>query len=122
MRSTGPSRTVCEYRSIDGNWIRAPKAMGFCTYHRGYLTEKQVKLHGCRTRHKGICARLRDMEGRSERMNAEQRLQSVLDKILHKLTNIDMNVSRIEKELKKHRDESKCKEGVCNQRTEDDLK
>lgn len=75
--------------------------------------EKQVKLHGCRTRHKGICARLRDMEGRSERMNAEQRLQSVLDKILHKLANIDMNVSRIEKELKKHRDESICKDAVC---------
>lgn len=118
LRSTGRSRQATEYRAIDGNWVREPK--GYCTYHRGYLTEKQMKVHKCYAKHGGICRRLKDMEGRYEAVNAEQRLQSALDKILHKLTSIDMNVSRLEKTLKMYREESKCKEGVCNQ--EDDGK
>lgn len=118
LRSTGQNRQVTEYRAIDGNYSR--NVVGYCTYHRGYLTEKQMKVHKCYAKHGGICRRLKDMEGRYEAVNHQERIESYLQKILHKLTNIDMNVSRLEKTLKMYREESKCKDGVCNQ--EDDGK
>ena len=105
LRSTGQNRQVTEYRAIDGNYSR--NVVGYCTYHRGYLTEKQMKVHKCYAKHGGICRRLKDMEGRYEAVNAEQRLQSALDKILHKLTNIDMNISRLQKQITKMQNESK---------------
>lgn len=44
-----------EYRLIDGNW--SAKAVAYCTYHHGYLTEPLMKVHKCRKRQ---CKRLRD--------------------------------------------------------------
>ena len=44
-----------EYRLIDGNW--SPRAVAYCTYHHGYLTEPLMKVHKCRKRQ---CQRLRD--------------------------------------------------------------
>lgn len=47
------------YMSIDGNWIKKPVA--FCTRYRGMLSEKQIKLHGCRFKFNGQCKRLREL-------------------------------------------------------------
>lgn len=44
-----------EYRLIDGNW--SPRAVAYCTYHHGYLTEALMKVHGCKKRQ---CQRLRE--------------------------------------------------------------
>ena len=44
-----------EYRLIDGNW--SPRAVAYCTYHHGYLTEPLMKVHKCRKRQ---CQRLRE--------------------------------------------------------------
>lgn len=44
-----------EYRLIDGNW--SPRAVAYCTYKHGYLTEALMKVHKCRKRE---CQRLRE--------------------------------------------------------------
>lgn len=43
-----------EYRLIDNNW--STRAIAYCTYHHGYLTEALMKVHGCKKRK---CQRLR---------------------------------------------------------------
>ncbi len=40
---------------IDGN-LSSQKVVGYCRYHRGYLTVKQIRVHKCLTRQ---CVRLR---------------------------------------------------------------
>ena len=51
-----------EYRLIDGNW--SPRAVAYCTYHHGYLTEALLKVHKCR---KKQCKRLRENIEEQER-------------------------------------------------------
>ena len=46
-----------EYRLIDGNW--SAKAVAYCTYHHGYLTEALMKVHKCKKRE---CHRLMTIE------------------------------------------------------------
>ncbi len=41
------------YELIDGNWTRHPAA--WCHYHKGYLTEKLMKTHKCKSKN---CRRL----------------------------------------------------------------
>lgn len=44
-----------EYKLIDGNW--SPRAVAYCTYHHGCMTEALMKVHKCRERQ---CKRLKD--------------------------------------------------------------
>ena len=44
-----------EYRLIDGNW--SSRAVAYCTYHHGYLTEALMKVHKCKKRK---CQRLKE--------------------------------------------------------------
>ena len=37
-----------EYRLIDGNWTYHPTA--YCTYYKGFLTQKLSKTHRCKER------------------------------------------------------------------------
>lgn len=50
-----------EYRLIDGNW--SPRAVAYCTYHHGALTEALMKVHKCRQRQ---CKRLREIDDEKE--------------------------------------------------------
>lgn len=83
------------YKTIDGNYSK--QAIGYCTYHHGYLTVKQMRTHQCKRKHGGVCSRLQDMNGRYEHMN----MQSSLDKMIDRLTKIDTTLNRILKELQK---------------------
>lgn len=104
MRQKQNSERV-EYRTITGQW--SPHPAFYCAYYKAYLTEQQAKQHHCFSKHgKGICVKLCDTERKGVRVTNEQRMQSVLDKILHKLTNIDMNISRLLKQLEKMQDRS----------------
>ena len=47
-------RTEYEYRCIDGNWTVFPVA--YCTYYHGALTQKMMKVHGCKKRN---CQRMK---------------------------------------------------------------
>lgn len=44
-----------EYRLIDNNWTRRPKA--YCKRYHGYLTDGLMKTHKCRERN---CRRLQE--------------------------------------------------------------
>jgi hypothetical protein len=46
------------------------------------------------------------MERKGVKVTNEQRVQSYLEKILHKLTNLDMNVSRLLRAIEKVQNES----------------
>ena len=51
-----------EYRLIDSNW--SAKAVAYCTYKHGYLTEPLMKVHKCRKRQ---CQRLITKEEAEQR-------------------------------------------------------
>lgn len=82
------SRDTDYFKSIDGNMVKSPVA--YCTYsrHRGYLTEKQIKVHGCLKRG---CPRLSRLEceyweerkNRKKKTKLEKRqfLERVYDKV-----------------------------------------
>lgn len=40
-----------EYLLIDGNWGLKPK--GFCRYHKGWVTQKIMDIHGCMKKRQG---------------------------------------------------------------------
>lgn len=90
-----------EYRTISGAWT--PRPMYYCAYYKAYLTEPQARQHHCRNKHgKGICVKLTDLDRKGIKVTNEQKLQSLLDKILNKLTHIDMNISRMQKQCQEH--------------------
>ncbi len=68
------------YRTIDGNYARA--VIGYCQYHRGYITSKQARTHRCHLKHGGVCPRLQDMEKRCIRkMKTEVFYDKMLDRM-----------------------------------------
>lgn len=88
------TKEVTEYRSIDGNWVLKPVA--WCGYHRGYVTAKQVKIHGCHRKHGGTCSRLLDMEGGSiKRMNQTQ----YQDKMIDRMQKLEASINRAVRSL-----------------------
>jgi len=88
------TKEVTEYRSIDGNWVLEP--VGWCGYHRGYVTAKQVKIHGCHRKHGGTCSRLQDMEGGNiKRMNAQQ----YQDKMIDRMQKLEASINRAVRSL-----------------------
>ena len=103
-KGTGKSERI-EYRTVSGAW--SPRVVYYCAYYKAYLTEPQSRQHHCTNKHgKGICVKLCDMERKGVKVTNEQRVQSYLEKILHKLTNIDMNVSRLLRAIEKVQNES----------------
>ena len=87
-------KQVMEYRAIDGNWILRP--IGWCQYHHGYLSEKQMKTHKCMSRHGGVCGRFQTMEGEYLRkMKSEQ----FYDRTIDRLTKMEATLNRISKSL-----------------------
>jgi hypothetical protein len=95
-----------EYRTVSGAWT--PRPVYYCAYHKGYLTEPQARQHHCTNKHgKGVCVKLCDTDRKGIKMTHEQREISFLEKILNKLTNIDMNISRLQKQVDKIQIESK---------------
>lgn len=91
---TEAMKQVMEYRAIDGNWILRP--IGWCQYHHGYLSEKQMKTHKCMSRHGGVCGRFQTMEGEYLRkMKSEQ----FYDRAIDRLTKMEATLNRISKSL-----------------------
>jgi len=94
-----------EYRTVSGAWT--PRPIYYCAYHKGYLTEPQARQHHCTNKHgKGVCVKLCSLDRKGVKMTHEQREISFLEKILNKLTNIDMNISRLQKQVDKMQKES----------------
>ena len=82
------------FRSIDGNWISKP--VGYCTYHRGYVSERQARVHKCHRKHGGTCGRLANMEGRLiKRMNQQQ----FYDKMISRMDKMIVAMNKLSKTL-----------------------
>ena len=104
-KGTGKSERM-EYRTVSGAWT--PRPVYYCAYHKGYLTEPQARQHHCTNKHgKGVCVKLCDMERKGVKVTNEQRMQSMMDKMLHKLTNIDMNIAKLLKQIERMQNASK---------------
>lgn len=88
------TKEVTEYRSIDGNWVLKP--VGWCGYHRGYVTAKQVKIHGCHRKHGGTCSRLLDMEGGNIK---QMRQDAFYDKMLDRMQKLEASINRAVRSL-----------------------
>lgn len=53
--------TQYEYKCIDGNWTIYPVA--YCSYHKGVLTAKMIKVHKCYKKRNGKgCVQLKEVE------------------------------------------------------------
>lgn len=98
---TEAMKQVMEYRAIDGNWILRP--IGWCQYHHGYLSEKQMKTHKCMSRHGGICGRFQTVKGEYvKRMNQQQfydKMLSRMDKMAASLDKIARSLEAISKSI-----------------------
>lgn len=66
-----------EYETIDYNWSNRP--IGYCHYHRGYITSKQVKIHNCLKKCPGGCNRFEALDCTFFRENPEL-LPKIYDK------------------------------------------
>jgi hypothetical protein len=79
LRSTGHDEQDY-YTSIDGNPLKNPTA--YCTHYHGYLSERLIKVHRCRKKHGGACARLQNMKGENiRRMNQTQFFDRLIDRM-----------------------------------------
>lgn len=82
------------YKSIDGNPIKNP--VGYCMYHKGYVSDRQAKVHRCFRKHGGTCGRMKDMEGRNIRKMTSQQYY---DKVVDRLTKMETVLIRMGKAL-----------------------
>lgn len=82
------------FRSIDGNWILRP--VGYCTYHRGYVSERQARVHKCHRKHGGTCGRLANMEGRLIKNMTQQQFY---DKIVDRMDKLIVATNKLTKTL-----------------------
>ena len=93
------TKEITEYRAIDGNWVKAPE--GYCSRYKGYLTKKQIAVHGCMKRHGGICGRFQTVKGEYvKRMNQQQfydKMLSRMDKMAASLDKIARSLEAISK-------------------------
>ena len=84
-----------DYRTIDGNYAKA--VIGYCQYHRGYVTSKQARTHRCHLKHGGVCPRLQDMEGKCVRkMKTEVFYDKMLDRMDKMITAMNKLTRTIE--------------------------
>ena len=84
--------TRLEYLTLDRNWCTTP--VGYCSYHRKYITERQMKLHRCMVRHGGICHRFRTMKGGNKRKMVQEKY---FDKHLDQLKKIETSLNKLSK-------------------------
>lgn len=95
------TKEITEYRAIDGNWVKAPE--GYCSRYKGYLTKKQIAVHGCMKRHGGICGRFQTVKGEYvKRMNQQQfydKMLSRMDKMAASLDKIARSLEAISKSI-----------------------
>jgi len=97
LRSTGHEETkqVTEYKTIDGNWSQRPVA--YCSRYKGYLTEKQMRVHNCQAKHGGECGRLQDMRGGYiRRMRQEQYQDRMIDRMDKMVTALNRTSKSLE--------------------------
>ena len=101
MRSTGHEQQDY-YTSIDGNPLKNPTA--YCTHYHGYLSERLIKVHRCRKKHGGACARLQNMKGENiRRMNQTQffdRLIDRMDKMIVAINKLTRAIEAMQKSSK----------------------
>ena len=101
MRSTGHEQQDY-YASIDGNPLKNPTA--YCTHYHGYLSERLIKVHRCRKKHGGACARLQNMKGENiRRMNQTQffdRLIDRMDKMIVAMNKLSKTLEAMQKSNK----------------------
>lgn len=87
------------FKSIDGNMIRNP--VGYCTYHRGYVSQRQAMVHKCYRKHGGTCGRLTNMRGKKVRDMTQQqfydKMISRMDKMCGSLDKIARMLESIQK-------------------------
>ena len=93
-------RTIIDYfKSIDGNMIRNP--VGYCTYHRGYVSQRQAMVHKCYRKHGGTCGRLTNMRGKRVRDMTQQqfydKMVSRMDKMCGSLDKIARMLEAMQK-------------------------
>ena len=81
-----------EYQSLDGNWVLFP--IGYCTWHKRYITEKQAKIHRCHAKHGGVCGRYQNMKGEYVR---KMKVEQYYDKQIDKLTRIETALNKLVK-------------------------
>ena len=83
-----------DYRTIDGNYAKA--VIGYCQYHRGYITSKQARIHRCHLKHGGVCPRLQDMEKRCIR---KVKTEVFYDKMLDRMDKMITAMNKLTKAL-----------------------
>ena len=96
-----------EFQTVDGSWCKSPVA--WCHRYKAYLSNKQTQLHGCYTRHKGICRRLQAINRDGDviggvKVTIEQQINSKLDKILDNAVKARADLSRIQKDVRRMRE------------------
>ena len=82
------------FKSIDGNMIRNP--VGYCTYHRGYVSQRQAMVHKCYRKHGGTCGRLTNMSGRRVR---DMKTEQFYDKFLSRMDKMCGSLDKIARML-----------------------
>ena len=108
-----------EYQSLDGNWVLFP--IGYCTWHKRYITEKQAKIHRCHAKHGGVCGRYQNMKGEYVRnMKNEQYFDRMVDRMdkltvaVNKLVKTFENISNFcDMMVELYREESISKAEQC---------
>ena len=108
-----------EYQSLDGNWVLFP--IGYCTWHKRYITEKQAKIHRCHAKHGGVCGRYQNMKGEYVRnMKNEQYFDRMVDRMdkltvaVNKLVKTFQNISNFcDMMVELYREESISKAEQC---------
>lgn len=82
------------FKSIDGNMIRNP--VGYCTYHRGYVSQRQAMVHKCYRKHGGTCGRLTNMRGKRVKDMTQQQFY---DKMISRMDKMCGSLDKIAKML-----------------------
>lgn len=102
-----------DYRTIDGNYAKA--VIGYCQYHRGYVTARQAKIHRCHLKHGGVCPRLQDMEGRHIR---KVKTEVFYDKMLDRMDKMITAMNKLTRTLEAV---EKWRNGMCISLTDGDV-
>ena len=109
-----------EYKTLDGNW--SPFVIGYCAYHKKYITERQARVHRCHAKHGGTCHRFQNMEGVYVR---KMKNEIFYDRMIDRLDKMNVSLSKMAKVMEKvskvidtfeeiDREKSICKEMYCN--------
>ena len=93
------------YKSIDGNMIRNP--VGYCTYHRGYVSQRQAMVHKCYRKHGGTCGRLTNMRGKRVKDMTQQQFYDKMVSRMDKMCGSLDKIARMLEAMQKANEDSK---------------